>query len=72
MTATTTLYRVLRQSVYNGGCGHERVQSTEVLYCGYDRLEAVRAYHAAAPAARYPCPGNYGTDVRFQRKNVTA
>lgn len=64
------LYRVIRKSGYNGGVGCERVEGREVLYCGYDRLEALRVYHANRPVDRGAFPGSYFTKTVFQKKRV--
>lgn len=57
------LYKVVRERRYNGGRGDERVEAVEVLYCGYDRAEAVRVHHAN-PGSGYDVPGHHFTRVR--------
>lgn len=59
MVATKKLYRVERQHRYDGGSGRDRLSSTEVLYCGYDRDEARRVYHENKPRDTYSGAGNY-------------
>jgi len=63
------LYRVISESVYNSGREVE-TYSTTTLYCGYDRLEAARVYYQHSPASRSPVPGNHGTRVRVQSKEI--
>lgn len=63
---SSKLYRVIREHYYNGGTGYEQVNSTEVLYCGYDRDEAVRVYCANEPEDKHASPGSYGNATRFQ------
>jgi hypothetical protein len=63
------LYKVVRESRYNGG-GSSQLQGTEVLYCGYDRKEAIRTYHANQSTG-HNVPGHYYTTVRCLSKLVT-
>jgi hypothetical protein len=69
MTTTKRLYRVVREYRYNGG-GCDECHSTDVLYCGYDRLEAVRIYHAN-PSTGHDIPGHHYTWVRAQSRPVS-
>jgi hypothetical protein len=46
MTDTRKLYRVVKQHRYDGGRGCDRLHGETVLYCDYDRAEAIRVYHA--------------------------
>jgi 20S proteasome alpha/beta subunit len=69
MTTTKRLYRVVRESCYDAG-SHTEVHGTEVLYCGYDKLEAVRAYHAN-PSGQYGGAGSHYTRVRAQSRPVS-
>ena len=71
-TQTARLYRVLKQHRYDGGRGCDRLSSQEVLYCGYDRLEAAAVYHRASAevATSYRGPGNYYYAVVGQAKNI--
>lgn len=68
MTTQATLYRVQRERRYNGGGRVDEVQSVEVLYCGYDRDEARRVYHAHRPTdSRNTSPGAYYTVTKCKR-----
>lgn len=67
MTTVKKLYRVMREYRYNGGIGSDRLQSTTVLYCGYDRDEARRVYHENRPADKSGSgPGSYYEQTRCQ------
>lgn len=63
------LHKVVRRNVYYAG-GRDEYQGTpEVLYCGYDRLEAVRVYHANPPRGN-GVPGSYGSQVIAKSKLI--
>ena len=64
--------RIVRKHWYNGGNGREELSSSEVLYCGYDRLLALRVYHANTPSDSNNCsPGSrYHVTVK-QSKEVS-
>ena len=65
------LYRVVRESYYDAG-NRDQIHGVEVLYCGYDREEALRVYHQHAPECRGAAgAGNYGKRVRFGSKEVS-
>lgn len=74
MTATQTLYRVLAQTTgpLQPGGDDCTTWQTEVLYCGYDRLEAARAYHASTPADYWYGYGNRCRRTKGQSKQVRA
>lgn len=64
------LFRVIRDHRYNGGAGCDQRQgSPEVLYCGYDREEAIRVYYAN-PSTGHCVPGHYYKWVQLQSKWV--
>lgn len=65
MVATKKLYRVLRQHCYDAGT-RTQVHSSKVLYCGYDRDEARRAYFSSTPADSYHGAGNYFYQTKAQ------
>lgn len=63
------LYRIILEHCYNGGSGRHEVASREVLYCGYDRLEAARVYHGTLGTG-HDVPGRYFTRVVAQSKAI--
>ncbi len=64
------LYRVTQRHGSNQG-GYYQWHSTTVLYCGYDRAEAVRVYHLHAPTDTDRGPGSPARETRCQSKEVT-
>lgn len=52
------LYRVMRKSYHDQGCREENIICEDMLYCGYDRAEALRSYYASEPTDYYRGPGN--------------
>ncbi len=66
MNNNDKIYRVVLQHRYDGGAGADRVSDYDVLYCGYDRKEAVRVYYANQNKSTYHGPGNYYHRVVFQ------
>lgn len=64
------LYRIVRESCYNGG-GPTEVQGTKVLYCGYDRMEALRIFHANRPEDQgHDVPGHHFTRTKATGRDV--
>lgn len=63
------LYRIILEHCYNGGNSNHVAQAREVLYCGYDRLEAARVYHATLGTG-HDVPGHYYTRVVAQSKTI--
>jgi hypothetical protein len=51
----------------NNGCTH---WTSEVLYCGYDRLEAARIYHQSKPLDYWQGVGNRCRETISQSKWV--
>ncbi len=68
MTNTATLYRVLRE--HGSNQGRYECHGQTVLYCGYDRLEAVRVYHESQPLDSDRGPGSQYTETKFQAGDV--
>ncbi len=68
-TTTKTMYRVIARTTGSlqpsGTCW-----SKTVLYCGYDRLEAARAYHESTPADYWYGYGNRARETVGQRKEI--
>lgn len=66
---TKRLYRVIVRTTTSvqprGTCWQ-----TEVLYCGYDRDEAERVYHASTPLDYWQGYGNRSRETRAQGKSV--
>jgi hypothetical protein len=69
---TRKLYRIVRQRRYDGGRGADILQNQTVLYCGYDRDEAIRVYHQERgnDVKSYRGPGNYYNVVKATSKMV--
>lgn len=69
--ASQRLYLVVREHRYDGGRGADVLQSSEPLYCGYDRFEAVRIYHESREMdSRYGGPGSYYKVTKGKSKVV--
>ena len=63
-----TLYRVLVETGSNQG-RHEK-HGEESLYCGYNRLEAVRVYHESTTSDHDRGPGSQYRATVFQAGEV--
>lgn len=54
------LYLITREHRYDGGRGCDQLNGQELVYCGYDREEAFREYHASKVSdSLHVSPGRY-------------
>jgi acyl-coenzyme A synthetase/AMP-(fatty) acid ligase len=63
------LYRILRKTT-NSVQPSNTYWQTEVLYCGYDRLEAIRVFHESRPRDYCHGYGNSSVKTVGQSKEV--
>ncbi len=66
------LYRVLKKKTNSLQPGSSTYWTTEVLYCGYDRKEAMRIYHENKPDETFYGYGNRCTRIVGHSKKVRA
>lgn len=66
------LYRIVARTTNSvqPGSGGTHWQ-TEVLYCGYDRAEALRVYHESTPRDYWHGHGGRARETKAQSKDVT-
>lgn len=65
------LHRVIKKHTSSLQPGNGNTYwSTEVLYCGYDREEALRVYYTHKPSERSGSYGNSATRTIKQKKDI--
>src|ERR1700681_559375 len=65
-----TLYRVVECFGSNQGYRHMEEHGRSVLYCGYDRLEAVRIFHESTVSDHDRGPGSQGRETLFEAGEI--
>jgi hypothetical protein len=71
MAATKKLYRVLVRTTSILQLGSDTHWASEVLYCGWDRDEALRVYHESRPGDYWRGHGGRCRETKGQSKEYT-
>lgn len=64
------IYRIMAMTTNSSQPSSETYWNKQVLYCGYDRLEAIRVYHESTPLDYWCGYGNRCRKTVAQSKAV--